>query len=221
MAGLLDMFGSSWDDPRSSAMLALAGGLLSANGSQGLGAGLVGANNAMQQAREAEARKRMQDLQEQQIRMAMAEKQAAIAKQQQLQQLASKYFTPEVVAQGGTGALQGAMGEYSIGAMPPIPGKPAGFDLSGYAQALAGAGQIPEYLAIRKEVQGESPLGKADPKDYTPASVAKFAMTRNYGDLVRLDKAHMADSGGKIIPLDAFTGQPLNAGIDKTATPDA
>ena len=66
-----------------------------------------------------------------------------------------------------------------------------------------------------KELQ----VNKLDVKDFTPESVQKFAQTGSYADLVRMDKAHFGDSGGQLVAMDPFTGQPLNS-INKTQSPD-
>jgi hypothetical protein len=75
-----------------------------------------------------------------------------------------------------------------------------------------------EGLKLMAELQKETPFNKLDPKDFTPASLAKFAQTKNYGDLVRLDKLHFADNGGATIGLDPFTGQQRSTS-PKTGNP--
>jgi hypothetical protein len=61
-------------------------------------------------------------------------------------------------------------------------------------------------------------VNKLDPKDFTPESLARFAQTRNYGDLQRLDKAHFADTGGGVTAVNPFTGAPINT-LPKTGNP--
>lgn len=48
-----------------------------------------------------------------------------------------------------------------------------------------------QQLAVQrqKEMQGESPFAKINPKDYTPESLAKFAVTKKLSDLVAAPKA--------------------------------
>jgi len=65
-------------------------------------------------------------------------------------------------------------------------------------------------LKTIKEIgaQGEGVFGKIDPKDYTAESIATFARTKNYADLIPLAKAE-SSVFGKIDPKD-YTKESLN-----------
>lgn len=67
-----------------------------------------------------------------------------------------------------------------------------------------------QNLKAMKEIgaQGEGVFGKIDPKDYTPESIATFARTKNYADLMPLAKAETSVFG-KIDPKD-YTKESLN-----------
>lgn len=97
---------------------------------------------------------------------------------------------------------------------PQATGNPAMQTL--YQGVRAGAIPVREYL--NSFAPAELPVNKLDPKDFTPESLARFAQTRNYGDLQRLDKAHFADTGGGVTAVDPFTGKPINT-LPKTGNP--
>ena len=65
-------------------------------------------------------------------------------------------------------------------------------------------------LKTIKEIgsQGEGVFGKVDAKDYTPESIAKFALTKNYADLIPVAKAENSIFG-KVDPKD-YTKESLN-----------
>ena len=81
----------------------------------------------------------------------------------------------------------------------------------------AGAVPMGEYLKLFQPT--ELPVNKLDPKDFTPESLAKFAQTRNYGDLQRLSELQFVDQGGGFLPVNKFTAQPAAAAIPKTGDP--
>lgn len=131
---------------------------------------------------------------------------------------AQRFYTPATEAKPGLGLLNDSLPpEMRAPAVAPVAAKPAAFDLQGYAQARMG--QNPTAgLALMQAIQKETPINKLDVKDYTPASVQKFAQTKNYGDLVRMDKLHFADTGGTVAGLDPFTGKPVSTSA-KTGNP--
>jgi hypothetical protein len=55
--------------------------------------------------------------------------------------------------------------------------------------------------AMNRPQGPDSPFGKVNPQDYTPDSLAKFSMTRNFGDLVPVARPD-ASLFGKIEPKD-------------------
>lgn len=56
------------------------------------------------------------------------------------------------------------------------------------------------------EQKKENPFGKVDPKDFTAASVAKFAASGNYADLVPVRKMDMSPSGQVWNPWETAPG---------------
>lgn len=68
--------------------------------------------------------------------------------------------------------------------------------------------QIAAMEAPREQRQ-TSPIGQIDPRNYTPASVAKFQQSQNYGDLEPIDKG-----GGGLQTNDGPYGSKIVTGPD-------
>lgn len=51
-----------------------------------------------------------------------------------------------------------------------------------------------DAIKLQQATQQDTPFGKVDPKDFTSESVAKFAASRSYGDLIAAPKASNPDS---------------------------
>jgi len=118
----------------------------------------------------------------------------AFGREDKVNALAPNFMQPAQPAQGATMGDAGLPAEFRTGggALPEIPGKPAAFDLTGYATALMGI-DPQKGVALMQALQKDSHFGKIDPKDYTQASVAKFALTKNPGDLVAVRKLDAVD----------------------------
>lgn len=202
---LSDFFGNGWDDPRSGQILGLAQGLLSARGGAGLAAGIDGMQNARQNDLRAQLAK---------LKIRGAEREETEAQRQaemdaSLRSAASaSYVTPEQARARSMGPPMGG------GAAPAVQ---PGFDASGYIQRLYALDPM-KAIAIQQAMAKDSQFNKIDPKDFTPASLARFAQSRNYGDLERLDKLHFQDTGGAVAALDPFTGKPVNQ-VAKSGNP--
>jgi hypothetical protein len=114
--------------------------------------------------------------------------------------LAPQFFKP---AQPGLSPL---MGDSDAGIMPSAgrPGAPAAFDMQGYAQAMMEVNPA-KGMQLMQSLQKELPVDKISPEKFTPASLAKFAQSRNYGDLVPRDKLEFVEGVG-VNPYD-----PANA----------
>ncbi len=54
----------------------------------------------------------------------------------------------------------------------------------------------------------ENPFGKVDPKDYTSGSVAKFAATQNFADLVPVRKQEFVNTGGGHVAVNPYETAP-------------
>lgn len=199
MAGLLDVLST----PESQLGL----GLLAAGGSgQRFGPGLLSAVQFATQAQQANDERKWQQ-------MERAQKQKAWDLADRENALAAQFFKP---AQAGVAPIGG---DSASGILPSAgrPAVPASYDMPGYASAMMAVNPA-KGMQILQALQKESPINKLDAKDFTPSSLAKFMQTKNYGDLVRLDKLHFADTGGAVSGLDPFTGQPVNA-VAKTGDP--
>lgn len=223
MAGLLDFFGT----PAGQGLLAAG---LGAAASSGRGRGLLGnlgqggllglgAYSAAQGLQDKNA----QEAQERQLRAITLERaQRDNANEKGLLGLQSQYFTPGQAANPGTAGLN-IPPELSTGAipMPATPATAPKFDVSGYTSAALSKGLMTPVQAaqLQTAMAKDTPINKLDVKDFTPASVQRFAQTKNYGDLVRLDKLHFADTGSAVTGLDPFTGQPRGAAVAKTGNP--
>lgn len=188
MAGLLDYVFNSPEGRMGLGLLAL-GQMPKSQGMQGL-MGLLesqdaAAKNKADSAWQEEARGRQRKEWEQ------ADAESA---------LAPKFFKP---AQPGLAPL---MGDQEAGIMPSAgrPGIPASFDMPGYAQAMMGVNPM-KGMQLMQSLQKELPVDKINPEKFTPASLAKFAQTRNFGDLVPRDKLEFVEGVG-VNPYD-----PANA----------
>jgi hypothetical protein len=197
--GLLDTFFGSPDQTRALGLLGI--GMMNGN----FGGGAEAAMGLL-----AEAPKRR--LMEQKAQLEMQELQDKIAERQKQRQFLENLPDPTFAA--GQQALAGGGGPTMANAAQVAPVSPQQQMM--FQAAKAGVIGLPDYLKTLGPV--EAPINKLDAKDFTPASLAKFAKSRNYADLERLDKLHFADVGGGIAALDPFTGQRRNQ-VAKTGNP--
>lgn len=202
---LLDFLGNGWDDPRSNAILGLAGGLLSARGGAGLAAGIEG----MQRAQSNDLRSQLARLQIRSAQRQDREQERQATQDEALREAArASFVTPEQANAQSMGPAVGG------GAVPTVQ---PGFDASGYIQRLYALDPM-KAMTVQQAMAKDTPINKLDAKDFTPASLAKFSQSRNYGDLVRLDKLHFQDTGGGISAMNPFTGEKVNQ-VAKTGDP--
>lgn len=115
MAGLL---GNGWDDPQSSAIMALAGGMLKSD----LGGGLLGANSAYSQSKQDAAKQQYMQMQMQNMQSEVAQRQAAMQKQQDLMDFIKRKASGSTSA--AAPAQMGQLGSGSFGVVPPPAGMP-------------------------------------------------------------------------------------------------
>lgn len=188
MAGLLDYVFNSPEGRMGLGLLAL-GQMPKSQGMQGL-MGLLASQDAAAKSKadsawQEEARGR------QRKEWAQADAESA---------LAPKFFKP---AQPGLAPL---MGDQEAGILPSAgrTGVPASFDMQGYAQAMMQVNPA-KGMQIMQSLQKELPVDKISPEKFTPASLEKFAQSRNYGDLVPRDKLEFVEGVG-VNPYD-----PANA----------
>ena len=213
MAGLLDGMLDS-DSLRLGLGLLAAGGPTTDPNRTGIGQRLQEGMSSFDAYKQNALKQKMLEAQMQQAMEHAAQQKAERARQQTIQQGMAQYFKP------GQQALSPLTGSPELGIMPSA-GREAvapSFDAAGAAQFLANNGEYENALKLLPKPK-ELQVNKLDVKDFTPESVQKFAQTGSYADLVRMDKAHFGDSGGQLVAMNPFTGQPLNS-INKTQSPD-
>lgn len=156
LSGPTGLLGQGFDDPRSAAVMALAGGLLQRN----MGGGLLAANNAYGEAKQNALRQQMAqqqfEMQRQQHQLALEKAQRDAAMEAKMREAAqASNITPE----RATAMSMGPMPDGS--AVPQV--KP-GFDMSGYADRLMAIDPM-KWLQFKQMTA----------KDETPISVAPGA----------------------------------------------
>ena len=144
------------------------------------------------------------------------------AQQDRENSLAGQFFKP------ATPGLAPLAGDSASGILPSAgrPGTPAVFDTQGYAQAMMEVNPA-KGMQIMQVLQKEVPVDKIDPKAFTPASLAKFAQSRNYGDLVPRDKMEVSE-GVVYNPYDSTMAgrtlpnpnKPFQLGADGSIVPN-
>ncbi len=188
--------------------MAIAQGLLSGRGSLGLAAALANVRG-VEDTRFKRSQQQMQ-MQQQQMQMEAA-RQAMMDEQRRREYIAN---LPDPQATANQQALAGGGGPTMANASRATV-NPAIQAL--YQGVRAGAIPVGEYL--KSFAPAELPMNKIDPKDFTPESLARFAQTRNYGDLQRLSELQFVEQGGGFLPVNKFTGQAAAAAIPKTGDP--
>lgn len=198
--GLLDN-----KDDLTALLLAMGFGTLGARKStplQALGQGGLLGMNAMYENQQNRRRNELTDqenayrkLQTEHLQQQMEQARAAQAKQAAMVDLARNSFTPGAPGTPEMGP-PGPMGQMQA----PVPATPEAFDQSKF---LSGLRQLDPIAAMQMQKQ-DSPYDKPKPEHYTPASLGKFAQTRNPADLVPIDSATV----GKVNPGD-FTAASL------------
>lgn len=84
------------------------------------------------------------------------------------------------------------------------------FDMQGFANARMA--QNPSAgMQLLQSLQKDTPFNKVDAKDFTPESIARFAQTRNYSDLMPVRKMEVANNGQV---YDPYRVQPGTTFID-------
>lgn len=221
MAGLLDFVNT----PEGQGLLAATfGGLAGARRGQPINslgrAGLAGLGGYTG-AQDRIETQRQNATQQEMAALALSKARRDETNEQGLLGLQSQFFTPGSAGTAGNADVNAALPpEMQMGAMPATPARAPQFDVQGYTNTALNKGLMTpgQAMALQASMAKDSTINKLDVKDFTPASVAKYAQTKNYADLVRMDKLHFADTGGAIAGLDPFTGQP-KAAAPKTGNP--
>ena len=187
MPGLLDLV----DDPQQLGLLSLGLRLMSTPGKFGtaLGQAGMGALGDVQQARTAMEARKQDALRQQMLQMQMQQMQQAQLEAQRAREEAA-------AAKQARGSFLDSVDPNAGPAMPvSIP------------QAMRAGLGLQEIQALMP-AKAENPFGKVDPKDFTPESVRKFAMTNNYSDLVPRTKVEFVD-GRAVDPFATAPGTVL------------
>lgn len=93
--------------------------------------------------------------------------------------------------------------------MPAVPSSPP--DARGAMISLLNSGHpILQQLGASMMTKA-SPVGNVSPADFTPASVAKFSQSGNYGDLVPKANGEFVDQGDRKALIDKNSGNPIGA----------
>ena len=210
MAGLLDSIFNTQEGRMGLGLLALG----QAPRSQAM-PGLLSLMNSMDVAEQRKAESAWANTQRER-------QQKEWAQQDRENSLAGQFFQP------ATPGLAPLAGDSASGILPSAgrPGTPAGFDMQGYAQAMMGVNPA-KGVQIMQALQKEVPVDKIDPKAFTPASLAKFAQSRNYGDLVPRDKMEVSE-GVVYNPYDSTMAgrtlpnpnKPFQLGADGSIVPN-
>lgn len=164
-----------------------------------------------------------------QRRLATTKAAAEQADQQLAAQTAQKFFRPGSPAMGAVGGAD-AMLPPDLRTGMTLPAQAAvapSFDMPGFAAARMGQNPV-AGMALLQGLQKELPVDKIDPKAFTPASLAKFAQTRNYGDLMPRDKLEFVEGVG-VNPFDPKNAnraipnanKPFSIGADGQVVPNA
>lgn len=210
MAGLLDSIFNTQEGRMGLGLLALG----QAPRSQAM-PGLLSLMNSMDVAEQRKAESAWANTQRER-------QQKEWAQQDRENSLAGQFFKP------ATPGLAPLAGDSASGILPSAgrPGTPAVFDMQGYAQAMMEVNPA-KGMQIMQALQKEVPVDKIDPKAFTPASLAKFAQSRNYGDLVPRDKMEVSE-GVVYNPYDSTMAgrtlpnpnKPFQLGADGSIVPN-
>ena len=187
--GLLDGFlGKDWNDPQSSAVLALAGGLLSGN----FGQGAKDYGNILAGAKDTEMKRKLIDMQMQNMQSEIDQRKIAQGLAAQKQDTLSKLF--------GGGTSPGAFVPSADGMGPTMP--PSMQQASGI-----GALDINKIAQLKAQygIDLMEPFKWAnDPLQMQPGSVVKDRLTGKERVIPKIREGVAADSNGFYSPLPGY-----------------
>lgn len=173
----MGLLGNGPDDPRSAAIMALAGGLLQGN----FGAGLLGSQQAFSQAKEQGVRNQMLQMQ---MQRAQQEQEQEARKRAFLENLPDPTFAAgaQAMAGGGGPSMANAANIPQVNPMQSML----------YQGVKAGAVPLGDYLKTMQPK--ELKFGAVDPKDYTPESLRAAAQSGDYTKLVPVRKMDVVNN---------------------------
>lgn len=199
MAGLLS--GDYMPDPLAQGLLGASAALLTPRAmGGGIGPGMAAFAQQAQQAQmmrrqmaQDAMRQRLMDAQYAETMAQADERKARLQTQNDLQSAAAGAYTPAV-----PDTWEG-------------PGSPASFDQKRFIERVARVAPL-EAIKLFKEQKADNPLGKIDPKDYTPESFAAFMKTGDATALRRYIAPDKPDAPTEIQKLiDARNALPPNS----------
>lgn len=142
----MGLLGDGWSDPQSAANMALAAGMIRGD----LGGGLLGASNAITEAQQNALKRQFMQAQMANMQSEVQTRQAALAKQQQLQDMLRGALGPQDSAPSQP-SMPGQLGSGSFGAVQPPAGMPS---IPMSAPSQQGSSRIgsmsPDVLAMMK-----------------------------------------------------------------------
>lgn len=203
------------NSPTGQGLLGAAGAALSGNGNarQNIGRGILGGVGAYGSAQDNALQADQRAYQQEQIK-----------KQRQIDALAPQFLRSGTQNALGTGAAIGDQqggfveGQYqppvknvgpTVGNASALGVSKPSFDLAGYSQALMGIDPL-KGVQLQTALAKDSPFDKVSPDKFTPDSVARFARSRNYGDLVPVRKMDFAPNGQVVDLYSATPGQSFS-----------
>lgn len=204
--GLLDFFAS----PEGQGLLAAGFGALGSRSTLGgiSRGGLLGLQ-AYGQASDRQAQLAQQDKHNKMLDIQLQQAQQAQQDQQDLRGLAQQFYRGPAMTMDQVNAAPGAAGPTNARA-ELIPQTQGSFDSQGFLNAYMAKDPL-KAMQLRSSMAKELPFNKIDPKDFTSESVARFAQTGNYGDLVAARKKDFAPNGQVV---DLYSAQPGQAYSD-------
>lgn len=197
--GLLDDFGTFIKTPEGQGLLGAAFGGMAGAGHGGTWntvgrAGLTGLAG-YQDAQAMQQRTALSDMQ-------IAEAKRKMAIQQGMDQAAkASMMSPEQVSLMGGGGPTVANAEKISTSAPQ-------FDTKGFVSRMYAVDPM-TAMQLQQSMAKETPFGKVDPKDFTQESIAKFAQSHNYGDLVPARKMEVGPGGQVYNPYAIAAGQVI------------
>lgn len=155
-----------------------------------------------------------------------ADKKQSELTQQGNQQLVDGLQKYQSLLQGTPGQSY-TVGEGQAGPIGTEPAVPGNKQAALAALLQSGHPMLQQMGIAQLTAKPESAFSKVDPKDYTQESVAKFAATNNFADLVPVRKMEVAPSGVAFNPYNVKEGttfndpnKPFNVGPDGNAVPN-
>ena len=100
------------------------------------------------------------------------------------------------------------------GNLPANPSAPAQFDQGGFINALMAKNPM-LAMQMRATMAKEVPIDKVKAENFTPESLARFAQTGNYGDLVTRDKLENVNGAWS----NPYTGKTVSVGAQDPNKP--